>query len=439
MILGETRENAPQGFVRASSNSLKEAFRWKGMVSFMKKYMFLLLLLVGALLAFTACAEEEPTPEVPVLKLTFMVDDTVYAEHVYQTNGGIGAPKAAPTKEGYTFNGWYYDKGKWEQPLDITLLNREFHTGEFTLYARFEPFTFALNEDKVSYTIVDAYPTAIGAVTVPSRYMDKPVTAIADGVFEDNTSLTSITIPDSITSIGARAFKGCTALKSVMLPSGVTSLGKEVFLGCTSLKEAHLGATLKMVPTSAFENCIALKKVTMPRYVSLIAPNAFKGCAVLSDMQLPATLTTIQDSAFEGCASIVSVYFPASVQTVGNRAFASCTSLVNVRFAESKSKLMALGSYAFADTPLSELVLPENSTAYNVHLYENVFCDSNLTSISLGNQIMKIDASAFAGLPENATVTFRGTVAEFDALFKDENWSLGRTVTIVCSDGNILP
>ena len=39
------------------------------------------------------------------------------------------------------------------------------------------------------------------------------------------TSLTSVTIPNSVTSIGDEAFDGCTSLTSVTIPNSVTSIG----------------------------------------------------------------------------------------------------------------------------------------------------------------------------------------------------------------------
>jgi hypothetical protein len=61
------------------------------------------------------------------------------------------------------------------------------------------------------------------------------VTEIGSYAFENCTSLTSITIPESVTSIGERAFYACSNLTAITIPEGVTSIGYSAFYDCSSL------------------------------------------------------------------------------------------------------------------------------------------------------------------------------------------------------------
>ena len=61
------------------------------------------------------------------------------------------------------------------------------------------------------------------------------VTGIGPQMFQNCSSLTSITIPSSVTNIGYRAFYGCTGLTTLVIPSSVATIGENAFAGCGEL------------------------------------------------------------------------------------------------------------------------------------------------------------------------------------------------------------
>ncbi|MDD7292821.1 MAG: leucine-rich repeat domain-containing protein, partial [Clostridiaceae bacterium] len=99
------------------------------------------------------------------------------------------------------------------------------------------------SEEYYTYTVENGEATIMycntsiisGDVVIPDTLGGYPVTNIGDYAFRDCTSLTSVTIPDSVTSIGRDAFYRCTGLTSITIPDSVTSIGKDAFLGCTGL------------------------------------------------------------------------------------------------------------------------------------------------------------------------------------------------------------
>ena len=82
------------------------------------------------------------------------------------------------------------------------------------------------------------------------------VTRIGDYVFQDCSSLTSVTIPNSVTSLGSFAFHDCRSLTSVTIPNSVTSIGSNAFYYCNSLTSVTIPNSVKSIGINAFKNCI---------------------------------------------------------------------------------------------------------------------------------------------------------------------------------------
>ena len=59
-------------------------------------------------------------------------------------------------------------------------------------------------------------------------------------IFYGCSSLTSITIPNSVTSLGDRCFENCSSLTAITIPNSVTSLGWGCFSGCSSLTAIYM-------------------------------------------------------------------------------------------------------------------------------------------------------------------------------------------------------
>ena len=72
-------------------------------------------------------------------------------------------------------------------------------------------YTYTVSNGKATITDVGIS----GDVVIPATLGGYPVTSIGSSAFYGCTSLTSVTIPDSVTSIGSWAFYGCTSLTDV--------------------------------------------------------------------------------------------------------------------------------------------------------------------------------------------------------------------------------
>jgi BspA type Leucine rich repeat region (6 copies) len=108
---------------------------------------------------------------------------------------------------------------------------------------------------------VAGYRGGGGAVAIPERLGGLPVITIGDGAFLGNTSLTRLTIPNSVTSIGQFAFTDCTSLTSITIPNSVRFIGKVVFWGCTSLTSVTIPDSVTSIGDYAFSSCTSLENI----------------------------------------------------------------------------------------------------------------------------------------------------------------------------------
>ena len=105
-------------------------------------------------------------------------------------------------------------------------------------FAEDTDFSYSVENDEVTIT---SYNGSGGEVVVPDTIDAKPVVAIGDSAFSDETSITSIVIPESVTIIGDQAFSGCTSLEKATVLNRSADLGGEGIFDNALLSDAIYG------------------------------------------------------------------------------------------------------------------------------------------------------------------------------------------------------
>lgn len=147
----------------------------------------------------------------------------------------------------------YVDIGSGEDP------------GHLDLYdVTIGDLTYDLSSDGTAE--VSGLHNSIGSVIIPGTvwYLDQDytVTRIGNEAFMDS-SITSVSIPDTVTIIGALAFQYCESLKIVDMGSGVEYIGDSAFNNCRSLKSFPLPDSLNEMIGNPFAGCISIDRFTI--------------------------------------------------------------------------------------------------------------------------------------------------------------------------------
>ena len=245
-----------------------------------------------------------------------------------------------------------------------------------------------------------------GGVSKVSDYLFNGVTPIKSVTFKDNinlteigshafdgTSLTFLTLPDTVETLGEYAFGNINTLNSVNIPEKLTTADR-AFAGSKKLNELRNKIEGIRIPDGMFENT-GLTTFIVPSGIKEIGKYAFrnnKSIAIsfdgpqegFKDVILPVGLTKIDSRAFE--STDIGYYdIPDTVSEIGDGAFRFNPNLKSIKL---PSELKALKGYLFeGNKGMKLLVIPDKVESIDTNAFvnmeglENVYIPASVTNI----------------------------------------------------------
>lgn len=214
------------------------------------------------------------------------------------------------------------------------------------------------------------------------------ITTMKDGVFLNNTSLTSVKLPKGLKNFWDQAFQGCTALNNIVMPSTVVGIYNNVFEGCTSLSNVTFNDSYTTLGHHVFKNC-PLAAVTFPNSLKSIGEYAFENTK-LNTVDLSNTqITSLPNGCFFICENLSDVKLPKDLTDIGNNAFIS-TPIASITF---PSSLQKIGDYAFQKAKLENVVIPTNCNAIEQGAFSE---NTKLTTVYINGVTCYLAVDAFA-------------------------------------------
>ena len=328
---------------------------------------------------------------------------------IYELNGGINNPANLyyfteeyariylknPTKDGYTFGGWYETADFSGEKLEDVL-----RFEDLTFYAKWYDETTTIEVtssdvvSKISELSDGVYIVKVTGV-IDSAAIENIKTAmknnqnalidldlskttglteIPEYAFAECNSLASLIIPEGVTSIGEYAFPNCNSLIKIVIPNSVTSIGENA-LACINLTKIVVNENNENYSISDDGKILYNKDKTE---LIFCCPD------VTGDITIPDDVTTIGTAAF-AFSNLTSLIIPGSVTTIGTAAF----------------------SYS----NLTSLIIPGSVTTIPMNM--SSFC-YNLTNVTIGNGVKEILIGAFMNCPKLTSVVLPDSVTSIE-------------------------
>ena len=283
----------------------------------------------------------------------------------------------------------------------------------------------------------------MGNSTMESVSLPETVEEIGEGAFGVCEMLTDITLPSAVTVIEPLAFAGCTSMTAISVssrnpaftardgvllnkdgtrliaypagktdtaysvPKNVAEIAEYAFFSCFNLQEVTVPQSVKTIGISAFQGCAALQKISLRYGLETIGEYAFNECSELTEISIPFGVTALENSTFEGCSALETVSLPNSLSTIGEYAFASCRALKQIVLPNSVS---AIGKSAFSGcTALTSVNIPDRVTAIEAYTFSTA---EALKEITVPSSVTAIDEFAFSYSGLTTVFGYSGSAAE---------------------------
>ena len=254
-----------------------------------------------------------------------------------------------------------------------------------------------LNGEEIKNLVIPDDVTSIGnyafwncsgltSVTIPNS-----VTSIGERAFDGCSALSNIRIEDCerLLSIKYTAFLSCPLTTLYMGRNISTSNSISPFFDKSTLSTITISNSVTDIGACLFRDCSWLTEIEIPNSVTSISSSAFSGCTSLTNVPIPNSVTSIGSSAFSGCTGLANVSIPNSVTNFENSVFEGCSGLKSLRFEDGEPTL----------------TLPDNfpNTIDSLHLGRNISVKSSyfntgenkLSVLSIGKYVVSLDDKMF--------------------------------------------
>jgi len=270
-----------------------------------------------------------------------------------------------------------------------------------------------------------------GIVVIPPYCADVPVgdvysshqtVELAEGLFMNNTDITTVILPTTVSVIPKDAFKGCTNLKNV-IAFGVTEVGEGAFSGCTNLSDFKLDNMVTSIGKDAFLGAGSVKIMAKDSTVAMQAIKSGAKCIVvdfakITDTVENTTISVTSDTSYLGL-QVSGTEGPKEFINVTIDSDATETFISNIVFKNNNdvplkisSQKLGLAAVKVENTPDLALIMEAENAELSLHNDVVLSSVSDLAVLSKNVNITQLSTTTGSSLTVNGEMLVYGVVTD---------------------------
>jgi hypothetical protein len=275
--------------------------------------------------------------------------------------------------------------------------------------------------DKVLY--IGDYLIAADTSIADSYEIKGNTKLIANSAFNNCTSLTGVTIPNSVEVIGYNAFQKCSKLTSVEIPSSVKKICDNAFESCSGLTSVKINEGVTYIGDFAFSGCTSLTSIEIPNSVTEMGLRAFNECTGIKSVTLGNGLKSINNSVFDDCTEVEKLAVGSGTTYINVSDLLDLKNLKEITVSSENNVYSATDDGILLNKSGTKLVLyplGKEATSYTIPSnveeigYQAFYGNTILTSIEIPEGVTSIDEYVFCGCTGLTSVVIPNSVTSID-------------------------